>query len=142
MKYILYFTLQKTQSRASAFKIAPGDFVEPEGSHPFSFAQTKKNLHKCRFFRRMVREEGFEPSTLWFVARYSIQLSYTRIFTSPKPLTVLLNILLTTELKDKSGESGARGRNRTSDPLVRSQILYPAELHAHISLYFLNLLNE
>lgn len=27
----------------------------------------------------MVRWEGFEPPTLWFVARYSIQLSYQRI---------------------------------------------------------------
>jgi hypothetical protein len=25
-----------------------------------------------------VRVEGFEPPTTWFVARYSIQLSYTR----------------------------------------------------------------
>ena len=27
----------------------------------------------------MVRPEGFEPPTLWFVAKYSIQLSYGRI---------------------------------------------------------------
>jgi hypothetical protein len=26
----------------------------------------------------MVRVKGFEPLTAWFVARYSIQLSYTR----------------------------------------------------------------
>jgi hypothetical protein len=26
-----------------------------------------------------VRVEGFEPPTTWFVARYSIQLSYTRV---------------------------------------------------------------
>ena len=31
------------------------------------------------FFICMVRLEGFEPPTLWFVARYSIQLSYKRI---------------------------------------------------------------
>ena len=31
-------------------------------------------------------------------------------------------------LKDKNG---APGRIRTSDPLVRSQILYPTELRAH-----------
>ena len=29
------------------------------------------------------------------------------------------------------GEDGARGRIRTSDRLVRSQVLYPAELRAH-----------
>ena len=27
----------------------------------------------------LVRQEGFEPPTLWFVARYSIQLSYWRV---------------------------------------------------------------
>jgi hypothetical protein len=26
----------------------------------------------------MARAEGFEPPTAWFVARYSIQLSYAR----------------------------------------------------------------
>ncbi len=26
----------------------------------------------------VARSEGFEPSTAWFVARYSIQLSYER----------------------------------------------------------------
>ena len=29
----------------------------------------------------MVRQAGFEPTTLWFVARYSIQLSYYRVKT-------------------------------------------------------------
>ena len=27
----------------------------------------------------MARVEGFEPPTAWFVARYSIQLSYERV---------------------------------------------------------------
>jgi hypothetical protein len=30
--------------------------------------------------------------------------------------------------------NGARGRSRTSDRLVRSQVLYPAELHAHSNI--------
>lgn len=29
--------------------------------------------------RSMVRLEGFEPATFWFVAKHSIQLSYQRI---------------------------------------------------------------
>ena len=28
----------------------------------------------------LVRPEGFEPPTFWFVAKHSIQLSYERIF--------------------------------------------------------------
>jgi hypothetical protein len=66
----------------------------------------------------MVRVGGVEPPTAWFVARYSIQLSYTRKFYFS--VIGLLN--------------GARGRSRTSDRLVRSQVLYPAELHAHSNI--------
>ena len=32
-----------------------------------------------RVFFNMARLEGFEPPTAWFVARYSIQLSYRRV---------------------------------------------------------------
>ena len=32
----------------------------------------------CWFESLMVRPEGFEPPTLWFVAKCSIQLSYGR----------------------------------------------------------------
>ncbi len=39
--------------------------------------QTKKTTARVGF-SYMARVEGFEPPTAWFVARYSIQLSYTR----------------------------------------------------------------
>ncbi len=61
----------------------------------------------------MARSGGFEPPTAWFVARYSIQLSYERA----------ISLFC---------DDGALGRIRTSDRLVRSQVLYPAELRARI----------
>ena len=40
----------------------------------------KKPLHSDEgVFLCVARMEGFEPPTAWFVARYSIQLSYWRI---------------------------------------------------------------
>ena len=61
----------------------------------------------------MARSGGLEPPTAWFVARYSIQLSYERVLCS-------LNCM----------KHGALGRTRTSNRLVRSQVLYPVELRA------------
>ena len=49
-----------------------------EGSNPQnSLAIKKVRIHRT-FCCRMARPEGFEPPTTWFVARYSIQLSYGR----------------------------------------------------------------
>ncbi len=73
----------------------------------------------------MARSRGFEPLTAWFVARYSIQLSYERaMFNDSIPISQYQGITLLS-LRDKSGASE---RIRTSDRLVRSQVLYPAEL--------------
>ena len=90
----------------------------------------------------MARQEGFEPPTTWFEARYSIQLSYWRkrkldgapgrIRTSDR--LVRSQVLYPAELLAHSSQVkliGAPGRIRTSDRLVRSQVLYPAELLAH-----------
>jgi hypothetical protein len=57
---------------------------------------------------KLARPKRFELLTPWFEAKYSIQLSYERI-----PIVI-----------------GAPEEIRTPDPLVRSQVLYPAELRA------------
>ncbi len=73
----------------------------------------------------MARSRGFEPLTAWFVARYSIQLSYERaMFNGSIPKNPVSGYYPSL-LRDKSGASE---RIRTSDRLVRSQVLYPAEL--------------
>ena len=47
----------------------------------------------------MVRPEGIEPPTLWFVAKYSIQLSYGRnIFGGERGIRTLDGILSHTPL--------------------------------------------
>ena len=40
------------------------------------FGQEKSGLKPLK---KMARPEGFGPPTAWFVARYSIQLSYGRV---------------------------------------------------------------
>ncbi len=47
----------------------------------------------------MARVEGFEPPTAWFVARYSIQLSYTRV-------------------EIDGGEGGIRTLDRATNPIL------------------------
>ena len=75
----------------------------------------------------VVRPEGVEPPTYWFVASCSIQLSYGRT----------LHGCNKDRIPKMRGEGNREARGgwcarkiRTSDPLVRSQMLYPAELRA------------
>jgi hypothetical protein len=43
----------------------------------------------------MARPAGFEPTTPWFVAKYSIQLSYGRYFLEYLPASILIiNLML------------------------------------------------
>ena len=47
--------------------------------HGPAMAKKEKALkHHCLRANRMVRLAGIEPTTPWFVAKYSIQLSYSR----------------------------------------------------------------
>jgi hypothetical protein len=41
--------------------------------------RNEKGLHFCKPLNYLARPAGFEPTTPWFVARYSIQLSYERV---------------------------------------------------------------
>jgi hypothetical protein len=83
--------------------------VESAGQAQFN----KKATSRVAFLLNMARPARFERATAWFVARYSIQLSYGR-----EMGVAVLN--------------GAPGTIRTCDRLVRSQVLYPAELRALI----------
>jgi hypothetical protein len=49
-----------------------------QGGHELEKDQ-KKALHSVEGFLDMARPAGFEPTTPWFVAKYSIQLSYGRL---------------------------------------------------------------
>ena len=60
-------------------------------------------------------------------------------FESPKPLTLFCDKAKFENVKTKNiiinffiNLYGAPGEIRTPDPLVRSQVLYPAELRAHL----------
>src|SRR5258708_39663150 len=81
---------------------------------------------------RMVRPEGVEPPTYWFVASCSIQLSYGRTLRwmqLSKDTGIRSAEQPSAEPSEANLErSGAPGRIRTSDPLVRSKMLYPANL--------------
>ena len=44
----------------------------------FGLANEKALEHLCSRAYRLVRLAGIEPTTPWFVAKYSIQLSYSR----------------------------------------------------------------
>src|SRR3984885_11342175 len=86
----------------------------------------------------MVRPEGFEPPTLWFVAKCSIQLSYGRTLRGMQPSNDIGVCALEQAARGlcvRGGRgSGAPGEIRTPDPLVRSQMLYPAELRARSAI--------
>ena len=43
----------------------------------------------------LVRLKGFEPPTFWFVAKHSIQLSYSRISVQTEPPQRRLNYIIT-----------------------------------------------
>jgi len=83
----------------------------------------------------MVRPERVELPTFWFVAKRSIQLSYGRT-KHGSPFTKNLHLKNHAWLRWRLN-NGAPGEIRTPDPLVRSQILYPAELRAHINNFFI-----
>ena len=87
----------------------------------------------------VVHPERFERPTLWFVARYSIQLSYgctgTALNCCGVPTGIRTPVIAVKgrcpRPLDDGDICGASGAIRTPDPLVRSQILYPTELRMH-----------
>ena len=87
--------------------------VEPLiGSNPPSY--TKQNASACEVHKlrrldlNMARLGGFEPPTAWFVARYSIQLSYASTHITFK----------TCHFRKNGGEGGIRTLDRATNPIL------------------------
>ncbi len=97
-----------------AIAVAPAVASAGARAQPCRKIHIKKQQAGACCFGVMVRPERFELPTAWFVARYSIQLSYGR------QLLKLVVLIV----------CGAPGEIRTPDRLVRSQVLYPTELRA------------
>jgi hypothetical protein len=55
------------------------DGLESRRKKPDGAFDKKKRPSERKALKILVRLAGFEPTTPWFVAKYSIQLSYSRI---------------------------------------------------------------
>ena len=86
--YLLVYKLTRNSTKRAEFQNFRKDklFLWCVDRHYCKFpSAVKKGLLLCYINKKdrhkaclLARQEGFEPPTLWFVARYSIQLSYWR----------------------------------------------------------------
>ncbi len=85
----------------------------------------------------VARLEGFEPPTAWFVARYSIQLSYRRTSPNSKPSRLTLH----SRCRHLRSSLQARGDRRSSSarrpatpsgalPWLQSGVQWPMHRHS------------
>ena len=74
----------------------------------FCLHQTQKTPHTTRGFEKVVRPEGLEPPTSWFVARRSIQLSYGRTLLSNIHHTGNIRVFQLPRTAKYGGEAGIR----------------------------------
>lgn len=88
----------------------------------------KKHSEYCAF---LVRQEGLEPPTFWFVAKHSIQLSYWRILITNQLIYIIIfrpscqedcqNFSLLTEEFFRSPRKAGPGGNAGEDFLKNSE---------------------
>ena len=72
-----FWTYAEKRSKIPAFHGLPMNALVQDQA-PSRFRNEKALEHCCSRACRLVRLAGIEPTTPWFVAKYSIQLSYSR----------------------------------------------------------------
>ena len=72
----------------------------------------------------MVRSEGLEPPTPWFEAKYSIQLSYERVFDTEFQGLESVDETSLACLIIRVYYNGGPCKNRTYDQKIKSLLLY------------------
>ncbi len=94
-------------SHRTEYKARCGPLASPN-LHILAATRRKKAPRTTRGFEKVVRPEGLEPPTSWFVARRSIQLSYGRTLLSNIHHTGNIRVFQLPRTAKYGGEAGIR----------------------------------
>ncbi len=94
-------------SHRTEYKARCGPLASPN-LHFLAATRRKKAPRTTRGFEKVVRPEGLEPPTSWFVARRSIQLSYGRTLLSNIHHTGNIRVFQLPRTAKYGGEAGIR----------------------------------